>query len=187
MDAACIETPPYRSVRQALASSFAQEVKVICKSPMLMGSRAGANELTPWDRAAQSAIVIRLLHENCHLHVIAAVSAQFMPLEITRPRGILIGKHEAIDICTREVATYPHLGGYPLKYLRDVVCFWADAPMSQTEPEWMDEMGKSSRMLRYIKFGNARNGKPGVCQLLDDLLRESDEVLGEVFLRRGIV
>ena len=183
-----IEEPaPYRSVQHALRSAFAHEGHVICKSPMLFGSRMSASDLTPWDRAAQSAIVIRLLHENCRLPVIRAAMAQYMPGDIDHPRGTLTTKAAAIADCARHVATYPHLGGYPDAYLRDVVCLWADEPPSQDEPAWMADLGKSSRMLRNIKFGNSQRGRPGVCTLLDGLLDESRDVLGEVFSVRGLV
>ena len=185
---------PYRSVRHALASAFAFESHGICSSPALFARRSmpwvsqnRQERMTPWDRAAQSAIVIRLLHENCREHVIAAATAQFMPGEVTNPRGVLLSKAQGIDTCARHVQSYPHLSGYPDDYLRDVVCLWADELPSMSEPEWMAELGKSSRMLRNIKFGNSQRGTPGVCQLLDDLLDEGAQVLGEVFSSRGLI
>jgi len=183
-----IEEPaPYRSVRHALRSAMAHEAYSICGSPSFERTSRGYGSLTPWDRAAQSAIVIRLLHENCREHVIAAATAQFMPSEVTNPRGVLLSKAQGIDACARHVQAYPHLRGYPADYLRDVVCLWADELPSMSEPEWMEEKQKSSRMLRYIKFGNPERGRPGVCELLDDLLGEAGGVLGLVYSDRGIV
>ena len=74
-----LEPAPYRSVRHALRSAMAHEAYSICGSPSFERTSRGYGSLTPWDRAAQSAIVIRLLHENCREHVIAAATAQFMP------------------------------------------------------------------------------------------------------------
>jgi hypothetical protein len=177
---------PYHSVRHALHSAFTREAQDVIAAPAFYRSRLSDSDLSPYDRAAQAAVILSLLHENCRLDVIRAVSALYMPIDVS-PRGRLITKLDAIHSLSWHLYGYPHLANYPREYLRDVVCLWADAPTRKTEPEWIKTLGKSARMLRYIKFGNRARGQFGVCQILDGLIDEALAVLEPVFARRGLV
>ncbi len=177
---------PYRSARHALRSAFAREAQDVIATPAFDRPRLGDPDLSPYDRAAQAAVVLRLLHENCRLDAIRAVSALYMPVDAL-PRGPLIGKHDAIISLSWHVQSYPHLARYPREYLRDVVCLWADAPPCKNESEWIESLGKSARMLRYVKFGNRGRGTLGVCQILDALADEALAALEPVFSRRQLI
>ncbi|MDN5940144.1 MAG: hypothetical protein L0H83_15980 [Salinisphaera sp.] len=98
-----------------------------------------------------------------------------------------MSKDKAVHEIARHCQGYPHLRGYPVEYLVDVVRVWADAPTARTEPEWMEQLRKSSRQLHRIKSGNKERGRPGVWQVCDDLRREASATLDPVFRQRGLI
>lgn len=191
MDAEVAEAAPYRSVRHALYRAFAGEERVICASPMLYGARAGRSDMSPYDHAAQDGAVVWLVYDYCRAPVVAATAAQYMPGSLTMARGQLLSKHGAIRLCVDHVMEYPHLSGYPRAYIADVARLWAGVAPSKAEPDWMDVLGKSSRMLRVIKNGcgggAGRKPKPGINTVLDDLLDEAEAVMRPILRARRII
>ncbi|WP_423820854.1 hypothetical protein V5738_10980 [Salinisphaera sp. SPP-AMP-43] len=190
MEAETVDTP-YRSVRHALSRAFAGEERVICKSPMLMGSRSSRSDMTPQDHAAQDAIVVSLVYQHCRREAIAAVTAQYMPDSLTRARGVTFTKNGAIRALADEIREHHLFASLPALYVVDIVRQWAGLSPGRSEAGWIEEMGKSSRTLRNIKNGSGAAGnrkpKPGVLTFLDDWIEEAESTMRPVMREREII
>lgn len=190
MDAETIDTP-YRSVRHALARAFAGEERVICKSPALLGSRGGGSDMTPHDHAAQDAIVVSLVYQQCDEAAVAAATAQYMPDALTMPRGVTYTKNGAIRALAERVREHELFADLPALYVIDLIRQWAGLRPGRSEAGWIDVMGKSSRTMRNIKNGaNAagnRKPRPGVYTLLDDWLESAEREMRPAMRERGLI
>lgn len=190
MDAETIDTP-YRSARHALARAFAGEERVICKSPALLGSRSGRSDMTPHDHAAQDAIVVSLVYQQCDQAAVAAATAQYMPDSLTMARGVMYTKNGAIRTLAERVREHELFASLPALYVIDLVRQWCGLTPGRTEAGWIEEMGKSSRTLRNIKNGSGAAGnrrpKPGVFTLLDDWLDDAEREMRPTMRERGMI
>lgn len=181
----------FTSERAAVRAAFASEAYQICEtSPFFRDLRGGTVPLpddfvmTPWDRAAQGAMIMGFLMRTLSPFDFAFLSARYtiavtQPLE-RRKRGHVGQVFERVRL---------ELPRPPFHFAADVVRGWAGMRRHhRSTPWWANHFKVNEKIITAWMYGVPRRNQRGILTLLDTMEQEIyDHRLREPMLQAKLI